>query len=225
MIYLVALGCLALGIIVGVLIASYMSSGPTRVKELESQIRNLKERHGEYKDSVSDHFGMTAELIQHMTESYREVYQHLAAGAQDLCSAEVANKLLPADSDAVFDGSARQGQIGEPLPPRDYATKDNPYQKGALSEDFGLEKSKPVDFKPKATPVAPTTSTEAKATEPAFAAEDGNKDRQQETLSEVKREAANEDSQANDETESETETESKTETESETERKTEKAAS
>lgn len=219
MIYLVALGCLALGIIIGVLIASYMSSGPTRVKELESQIRTMKERHGEYRDSVSDHFGMTAELIQHMTESYREVYQHLASGAQDLCSAEVANKLLPADSDAVFDGSARQGQIGEPLPPRDYATKDNPYQKGALSEDFGLEKSKPVDFKPKTAPVAPTTSTEAKASEPAFAAEDGNKDKQEETLTDVSREAANEDSQANEQTEP------VAETDLETERKTEKAAS
>ncbi len=143
MIWLVAIGCLAIGVVVGVVIASRISSSPSRVRELESQIRKLKESHTEYKDSVSDHFSMTAELIQHMTESYREVYQHLASGAQDLCSNEVANKLLPADSDAVFDTTGNQDDaVSELIPPRDYAAKQSPDQKGALSEDFGIEKTK-----------------------------------------------------------------------------------
>lgn len=146
MIWLVAIGCLAIGVVVGVVIASRISSSPSRVRELETQIRKLKESHTEYKDSVSDHFGMTAELIQHMTESYREVYQHLASGAQDLCSNEVANKLLPADSDAVFDASSNpEDAINELMPPRDYAAKQSPDQKGALSEDFGIEKTKISD--------------------------------------------------------------------------------
>jgi uncharacterized membrane-anchored protein YhcB (DUF1043 family) len=143
MIWLVAIGCLAIGVVVGVVLASRISSSPSRVRELESQIRKLKENHTEYRDSVSDHFSMTAELIQHMTESYREVYQHLASGAQDLCSNEVANKLLPADSDAVFDtANNNQDSISELSPPRDYAAKQSPDQKGALSEDFGIEKTK-----------------------------------------------------------------------------------
>jgi len=143
MIWLVAIGCLAIGVVVGVVIASRISSSPSRVNELENQIRKLKENHTEYRDSVSDHFSMTAELVQHMTESYREVYQHLASGAQDLCSNEVANKLLPADSDAVFDSGANSDEgISELIPPRDYAAKQSPDQKGALSEDFGIEKTK-----------------------------------------------------------------------------------
>ena len=146
MIWLVAIGCLAIGVVVGVVVASRISSSPSRVRELESQIRKLKETHTEYKDSVSDHFSMTAELIQHMTESYREVYQHLASGAQDLCSNEVANKLLPADSDAVFDTHGNQDEaLSELTPPRDYAAKQSPDQKGALSEDFGIEKAKVSD--------------------------------------------------------------------------------
>ena len=86
MIYLAAITCLAVGVVVGVLFASKLNIGSSRVQELESQVRTLKENHNEYQDSVSDHFSMTAELVQHMTESYKEVYQHLASGAQDLCS-------------------------------------------------------------------------------------------------------------------------------------------
>lgn len=142
MIWLVAIGCLAIGVVVGVVVASRLSSSPSRVRELESQIRGLKENHREYRDSVSDHFSMTAELVQHMTESYREVYQHLASGAQDLCSSEVANKLLPTDSDAVFDTVGNADQDNELIPPRDYAAKQSPDQKGALSEEFGLEKTR-----------------------------------------------------------------------------------
>lgn len=154
MIYLVALGCLAIGVVIGVVVASRMNGSSSRVRELENQIRQMKENHQDYRASVSDHFGMTAELIQHMTESYREVYQHLASGAQDLCSAEVANKLLPADSDAVFDSSVTQEEEKELIPPRDYAAKQSPDQKGALSEDFGIEKSKPSEEDKSDTQVA-----------------------------------------------------------------------
>ncbi|MFN3165307.1 MAG: YhcB family protein [Pseudohongiellaceae bacterium] len=133
---------MAIGVVFGVVIASRYSSGPMRVRELENQIRGLKENQREYKDSVSDHFSMTAELVQQMTESYRDVYQHLASGAQDLCSAEVANKLLPADTDAVFDTSNSKSDSDDLIPPRDYAAKQSPDQKGALSEDFGIDKTK-----------------------------------------------------------------------------------
>jgi uncharacterized membrane-anchored protein YhcB (DUF1043 family) len=79
-----------------------------------------------------------------MTESYKEVYQHLATGAQDLCSTEVASKLLPASTDAVFDSNSANEESSGLLPPKDYAAKQNPEQKGALAEDFGLDKSKAI---------------------------------------------------------------------------------
>ena len=64
-------------------------------------------------------------------------------GAQDLCSGEVAEKLLPAGSDAVFENDT-EGNSGF-APPKDYAVKQKPDQKGALSEEFGLNKSKAVN--------------------------------------------------------------------------------
>lgn len=142
--WLVGIGALAVGMVIGVLIAGRLNASPSRIRQLENEIRQLKDNHSEYRNSVSDHFSMTAELVQHMTESYRDVYQHLASGAQDLCSSDVANKLLPTESDAVFEPQNTE-EAGPLAPPRDYAAKQSPDQKGALSEDFGIEKTKPVN--------------------------------------------------------------------------------
>ena len=144
MIWLTAVACLVIGLVVGALFASRSNASPARVKELENQIRYLKDKHNNYRDDVSDHFSMTAELVQHMTESYKEVYQHLATGAQSLCSNEVANRLLPASSESVFEsnGSNDDSEFRGLNPPKDYAAKQSPRQKGALAEDFGLDKSK-----------------------------------------------------------------------------------
>ncbi len=144
MVWLIGIGALAVGIAIGLVIATRLNASPSRIRELENQIRQLKDNHADYKDSVSSHFSMTAELVQHMTESYRDVYQHLASGAQDLCPSEVANKLLPAESDAVFEASATNEEPNPLIPPRDYAAKQSPDQKGALAEDFGIDKTTPV---------------------------------------------------------------------------------
>lgn len=142
MAWLIGIGALAVGIALGLVIATRLNASPSRIRELENQIRQLKDNHAEYRDSVSNHFSMTAELVQHMTESYRDVYQHLASGAQDLCPDDVAGKLLPAESDAVFEVGSKNEEASPLIPPRDYAAKQSPDQKGALAEDFGIEKSK-----------------------------------------------------------------------------------
>jgi uncharacterized protein len=141
MLWLIGIGSLAIGICVGVFAASRLrNTNPARITALEENLLELQTQHQKYRENVGEHFSMTAELIQHMTESYRDVYQHLASGAQDLCSGEIANKLLPASEDRVF-GSAS----GALQPPRDYAPKQNPAQTGALSEEFGIEKKKDTE--------------------------------------------------------------------------------
>ena len=146
MVWLIGIGCLALGLVLGVIFAKRLGGNPTRVKELETQVKSLEERHERYKDDVSEHFNVSSELIQQMTQSYRDVYQHLAMGAQDLCTSEVAGKLLPMGSDAVFESPRTEDVIGF-NPPKDYAAKQKPDQKGALSEEFGLEKSRKQEEK------------------------------------------------------------------------------
>lgn len=153
MMWLTAIGCLAIGILIGLVVASRLNFNQTRIQELENQIRQLKYTHNNYRDNVSDHFSMTAELFQHMTESYKEVYQHLASGAQELCNSDVAGKLLPARTDSEFQQDEIDTRFTSVInPPKDYAAKLKPGQKGALSEDFGIDKTKPVLYEESSTP-------------------------------------------------------------------------
>ena len=141
-IWFIAIGCLSVGIVVGIAFSRQLGANPTRVKELEEKIENIMESHAEYRENVSEHFNVTSELINQMTGKYREVYEHLASGAQDLCSTHVAEKLLPIQSDAVFDRENINNESALADPPKDYAAKSDPNQAGALSESFGLKKPK-----------------------------------------------------------------------------------
>ena len=143
MTWIIVASSLLAGVVIGLLIGGKLNANPSRVKELEAQLREAKETDRRYRDNVSDHFSMTADLVHHMTESYREVYEHLASGAQDLCPEDVAGKLLPTKTDAAFNDETSAVELGALVPPKDYAAKATPNQKGALSEAFGLEKPAP----------------------------------------------------------------------------------
>ena len=136
------MGCLAVGIVIGTAFTRQLGSQAARVKELEEKIERMIESHEEYRENVSQHFDVTSVLINQMTGKYKEVYEHLASGAQDLCSTEVAEKLLPIQSDAVFEKETTSNEPVQIDAPKDYATKSDPGQAGALSENFGLQRTK-----------------------------------------------------------------------------------
>lgn len=139
MLWLTGIVCLAIGVAAGFLIARQgQQGGPVKVSELETQIEDLQRSQSEYREQVSEHFNTSAELVQQMTESYRDVYQHLAAGAQALCTEEVASRLLPASDPDLFPDERSGDQLE---PPKDYAPRRDPGQTGALSEEFGLDKA------------------------------------------------------------------------------------
>ena len=141
-IWFLVIGSLAVGIVIGITFTRRLGTDAIRVQQLEEKLESMSESHMEYRNNVSEHFNMTSELINQMTDSYKKVYGHLAIGAQDLCSDQVAEKLLPLQPDAMFEDetvSSNQNQIEAP---KDYATKSNPSQVAALSEDFGLKNAK-----------------------------------------------------------------------------------
>ena len=141
-IWFLVIGSLAVGIVIGITFTRRLGTDAIRVQQLEEKLESMSESHMEYRNNVSEHFNTTSELINQMTDSYKKVYGHLAIGAQDLCSDKVAEKLLPLQPDAMFEDetvSSNQNQIEAP---KDYATKSNPNQVGALSEEFGLKNTK-----------------------------------------------------------------------------------
>lgn len=145
MVWLIALGCLAAGLVLGYLLASKKVTDSSQVNELESRVQELQRNHAIYREEVSEHFNTTAELVQQMTDSYKDVYQHLANGAQGLCSEEVASKLLPTSYDNGFGLSVGDEHEDGMQAPKDYAPKLDPNRAGALAEDFGLDKLKESD--------------------------------------------------------------------------------
>ena len=139
---LVAIVSVAAGFLLGLVYARRANAEPSRIKELEERLGEMKAEQEQYRGNVSEHFSTTAELVQQMTDNYQEVYRHLANGARDLCSPAVAGKLPPPDDGVVFESVPdEQGGTGPDTgisPPRDYATRQGPSQKGALSEEFGI---------------------------------------------------------------------------------------
>ncbi|MFT3928695.1 MAG: DUF1043 family protein [Spongiibacteraceae bacterium] len=124
------------GVVIGYFLNQRLHPAPRRNRELEEQLHAMQEQHKHYRYDINAHFNKTADLLSHLAVSYREVHNHLARGALDLCDtgAVRALKLLPESTPVLEDH-----QHSTIEPPRDYALK-SPNQKGMLAEDFGLEK-------------------------------------------------------------------------------------
>ncbi|PID65472.1 MAG: hypothetical protein CR975_07050 [Gammaproteobacteria bacterium] len=84
-ILLIVMGLVALliGFLIGQIVGSSGSSTAKAEKELQ-----------EYKAAVSEHFGKTADLVDNLTNSYRQVFEHLGSSARQLLSEEEVNKHL-----------------------------------------------------------------------------------------------------------------------------------
>ena len=66
------------GLIIGVAVMALIARRSSGGRSLDK----LREEFDEYRDDVNAHFEKSSELFRDMTEKYRDVYNHLAAGAQ-----------------------------------------------------------------------------------------------------------------------------------------------
>lgn len=146
-IWIIGVVALALGALIGYLLGrSGNDSGQQQALE------DAQQELAEYKEKVAGHFEETADLVNKMTESYRDVYKHLASSAQTLCDAETARSI---ESSMVPQLKAEPAPQAEKEvkpccesknpaadksvePPRDYAPK-KPDEEGTLSETYGLK--------------------------------------------------------------------------------------
>lgn len=75
---------LGVGVILGVLLGLGSAWLYVRRQAPAQSAEELREEFDEYRDEVTAHFQKTSELFMDMTERYRDVYTHLASGAQKL---------------------------------------------------------------------------------------------------------------------------------------------
>lgn len=139
---IIGFGCFLGGAALGALLFKLLASDEVRVKNLETQLQALSEEHENYKSNVNGHFNTSAQLLNKLTDTYREVYLHMADGARSLCPDYISNQLsLTGDNRSLLErerGNTEDADAGAPVPPLDYAARTRPDQKGNLAEDFGF---------------------------------------------------------------------------------------
>ena len=133
---------LVIGMIAGALLHKTFHAGSAKNRRLESQIDQLNDRHTHYQAEVNSHFSKTAELLGKLNADYQKVFNHLAKGAERLGSdtefrTNVTSKLEQNHRPAT-ENKALLAETKYADPPRDYAPKSDPEDKGMLAEDFGL---------------------------------------------------------------------------------------
>ena len=134
-----------IGGLLGSLLYHILISSKYRSGKVAEQLDELQREFVDYKEKVSDHFTSTAHLINKMTETYKDVHEHMANGAESLCEDEqvkrqMSDSLLSANT-LLSDQSAKRklSRITSAEQPKDYALKTKPEDKNTLAEDFGLK--------------------------------------------------------------------------------------
>ena len=74
-----------------------MGAAAKHARQLEDELKSVREEISTYREKVTEHFVTTADLVNKLTANYRDVYSHLAKGSQDLCGAD-APKLVMVDA-------------------------------------------------------------------------------------------------------------------------------
>lgn len=83
---LVAIFCLVLGVVCGLLFGRATNAPYQQAQNLKDSLEQVQLEYEAYKVEVTQHFTKTAELVNTMTDNYRNVHTHLAGGAQTLCT-------------------------------------------------------------------------------------------------------------------------------------------
>lgn len=132
---LAAIAALIVGIVIGVLFGRSGQGATLRQRRAEQQTEELRSEFTRYQAQVNEHFMESAHLLRRFNDAYRDINQHMARGANRLCNDEDWPDELQQDSRARIEDSGKDGVE----PPRDYAPKSDPGEKGTLAEDFGLQ--------------------------------------------------------------------------------------
>lgn len=105
----------AAGVIVGAIIGFLMArlGGDSQSK---AELIAAREALDHYRSEVADHFKRSGALIAELTNSYRNVYQHMADGAQQLCSAEVARSVGETMQTERLENQVKSEEDSEVLP-------------------------------------------------------------------------------------------------------------
>lgn len=135
----IAIAGAAIGLIIGYFTGRRTAPGSETARELGEKLEQAEAARERYEQRVNAHFADTANKLNALTANYRDVYEHIAGGASELCSDDDAARFqsLAAPEEPEHDTIEADSVVVEP--PRDYAAKTSPDDPGVLDERFGLD--------------------------------------------------------------------------------------
>ena len=131
---------LVIGVAVGFLIARLLPNAVPN--STQRQLDDIQQRFDGYQNEVVTHFNSTAILVKKLTQSYQEVQDHLAEGANRLALDELTRQRLLASLHSDNVTHASRERLTPPRDtevPKDYAPKA-PDSPGMLDEQYGLKR-------------------------------------------------------------------------------------
>ncbi len=137
---------LGAGAMLGYLWARRQNQDP-RVQELEALLASLQGKYDRYQERVTEHFSASAQLVNGLTQQYRQLHEHLQDGADQLCSDtrrhhqdNPSRAFIPLGQTSLSspDQAVDPHYLAQVEPPRDYADK-SPHERGTLDDEFGLK--------------------------------------------------------------------------------------
>lgn len=131
---LIALVSLVVGLIAGSLLARSVAPREKQRRELEESLEQTREEYKAYQQQVNEHFVQTAAMLREMSQGYRNLGEHLAAGAMTLATPDTSRRIVDAASPQAGELSHGSALTTSAEPPKDYAPS---VPGGVLSENYG----------------------------------------------------------------------------------------
>ena len=135
LIVLGAIGFLAAGTGLGYGLARLRARGES------AKASEVQQQFDDYRREVSQHFGRTAEHFKAIGREYRELYEHMASGADSLCDRESADVKLSFAPKAILESIAEERQASDA--PRDFA-ENEPQPVETVAEAEAAAATKPA---------------------------------------------------------------------------------
>jgi uncharacterized membrane-anchored protein YhcB (DUF1043 family) len=116
--------------------------GRLRARGEFAKVSEVQQQYDDYRREVSQHFGRTAEHFKSIGREYRELYEHMASGADSLCDREAADVKLSFEPRAILESIAEEQE--ESQAPRDFAQDEPPVAEApAKAEAQAAAKAEP----------------------------------------------------------------------------------
>ena len=139
---LLAIISFIVGVLMGWLISSILKGSKSAAK-LQEELDELQETHAKYKEDVDRHFVQTSNLVNNLTQSYKEVHEHLSKGAQTLCSDDLAQLIQQSTMPLIADAIDGEKADDEAVPAKE---SDNDMKKTSSDNQDEIARSdKPIE--------------------------------------------------------------------------------